>query len=192
VISNNQQRSKFFKLPEVIQIWIALIKECESMNQTIVIDEWKPGESIPYELLLLADPSRSNIDGYLEQATLVQARQDERIVGCYVLAVIDQNTMEIKNVAVEEARQGQGIGTRLLEDAVIRAKKKNFSRLIIGTGNSSIGQLYLYQKAGFRITGIKPDFFVENYSEPVIENGIVCRDMIVLTMDLRMTTQYVF
>ena len=41
-----------------------------------------------------------------------------------------------------------------------------------------------YQKAGFRITGVIPNFFKDNYDEEIIENGIPCRDMIRLTLEL--------
>ncbi|WCN36270.1 hypothetical protein [Aneurinibacillus uraniidurans] len=34
----------------------------------------------------------------------------------------------------------------------------------IGTGNSSIGQLALYQKCGFRIIGVDRDFFIKHYN----------------------------
>lgn len=49
--------------------------------------------------------------------------------------------------------------------------------LMIGTGNSSLAQLRLYQRLGFRIVSIVPDFFA-NYPEPIYENGILCRDMV--------------
>lgn len=46
------------------------------------------------------------------------------------------------------------------------------------TGNSSMGQLVLYQKSGFRIVGVNVDYFVRNYKELIFENGIQYRDMI--------------
>ena len=59
--------------------------------------------------------------------------------------------VEIKNIAVREDRQGQGLGKKLLQEAIRVAKNKGYERIEIGTGNSSIGQLALYQKCGFRI-----------------------------------------
>lgn len=53
-----------------------------------------------------------------------------------------------------------------------------FETVEIGTGNSSIDQLAFYQKCGFRIAAIDPDFFIRHYPEPIFENGIQCRDMI--------------
>ncbi|PKL30065.1 MAG: GNAT family N-acetyltransferase, partial [Spirochaetae bacterium HGW-Spirochaetae-10] len=63
--------------------------------------------------------------------------------------------------------------------------QKNGSRsIVIGTGNSSLTQLSLYQKLGFRMDHIIKDFFTDNYSEPIVENGLLCRDMVVLKRDL--------
>ena len=142
-----------------------------------------PGE-IPWEFLLLADPSRANIEKYIPDSDIFLAKLNGQLCGCYVLYPADKETIEIKNIAVKEAHQGKGIGSLLLRDAKEKSKSKGAKKLLIGTGNSSVGQLYLYQKAGFRITGIKPDFFTENYEETIWENGILCRDMIILTMEI--------
>lgn len=56
--------------------------------------------------------------------------------------------------------------------------------LMIGTGNSSINQLALYQKCGFRVIGVERDFFINNYDEPIFENGIQCVDMIRLSIEI--------
>ena len=54
----------------------------------------------------------------------------------------------------------------------------------VGTGNSSLDALAFYQRAGFRIVGVIPDFFVDNYPEPIVENGIRCIDMVRLRLTL--------
>jgi hypothetical protein len=59
-------------------------------------------------------------------------------------------------------------------------------RAIVGTGNSGIGQLAFYQKAGFRLWRIERDFFspARGYPEGIEENGIPLRDMVWLDMEL--------
>ncbi len=59
-----------------------------------------------------------------------------------------------------------------------------YKTLEVCTGNSSIGQLALYQKCGFRMSGIERDFFIKHYHEPIFENGIQCRDRVRLTQEL--------
>jgi ribosomal protein S18 acetylase RimI-like enzyme len=160
------------------------MKEKPIAANDLVITALQKTDSVPYDLLLIADPSKHAIDKYIFDSIVYKADLKERTIGCYALFGIDHETVEIKNIAVEESFQGKGIGTILLNDAVEKAKMKGLKKIIIGTGNSSVGQLYLYQKVGFRITGIERDFFKENYHEPIIENGIECRDMIVLTKEL--------
>ncbi|MOA10270.1 putative N-acetyltransferase YvbK [compost metagenome] len=72
----------------------------------------------------------------------------------------------------------------MVNHAIQNAKQLGFKTIEIGTGNSSIGQLALYQKCGFRITGVDRDFFIRHYDEEIFENGIQVVDMIRLSQDL--------
>ncbi|WP_276511400.1 GNAT family N-acetyltransferase [Pseudomonas nitroreducens] len=76
------------------------------------------------------------------------------------------------------------MGRRLLLAAIEQARDAGLQRLTIATGNSSLAQLGLYQRVGFRIVGIDPDYFVRHYPEPIFESGIQCRDQIRLALDL--------
>ena len=150
----------------------------------IIIRRLQKEDEIPYDLLLLADPSRDCINQYITHSEIYAADLQGQTVGCYALYEVDDDTTEIKNIAVNSHCQGRGFGTTLLKDAIEKAMSKGMKKIIIGTGNSSIKQLYLYQKIGFRITDIKADFFSDNYQEPILENGIECRDQIILTKEL--------
>ena len=44
-------------------------------------------------------------------------------------------------------------------------------------------ELALYQKCGFRLSGIVTDSFAD-YPEPIYENGIRCIDMVMLSAKL--------
>ena len=79
-------------------------------------------EAIPKSLLLLADPSESQIDAYVQRGYTYIAKQEERIIGVYVLLETRPRTMEIMNIAVVEHLQGKGIGKQLLSHAVETAK----------------------------------------------------------------------
>ncbi|MBG9451559.1 acetyltransferase [Cytobacillus firmus] len=142
-------------------------------------------EPPPMNLLLLADPSIEFIKGYVNRGETYFAEINGEVVGVYILLATRPGTCEIINIAVSEKYQGEGIGRKLLEHAIELAFQGGYKTLEIGTGNSSIGQLAFYQKCGFRITGVDRDFFVRHYKEDIIENGIHCRDMIRLFMDLQ-------
>jgi ribosomal protein S18 acetylase RimI-like enzyme len=151
----------------------------------MVIRKLNNGEKPPMDLLLLADPSRTMVEEYIKRGECFIAQSDGNINGVYVLLPTRPETVELVNIAVIEDQHGKGLGKQLVLNAVARAKSKGFKTIEIGTGNSSIGQLALYQKCGFRITGVDKDFFIRHYPEEIYENGIQCRDMIRLSQDLQ-------
>jgi len=51
--------------------------------------------------------------------------------------------------------------------------------VLVGTANSSLENIAFYQKCGFRMDHVRRDYFVY-VQPPVIQNGIVMRDMLVL------------
>jgi ribosomal protein S18 acetylase RimI-like enzyme len=141
-------------------------------------------EKLPFDLLLLADPSVKMIEKYIFASSFYVAIIDAQIVGVLALLPIDETLIEIKNIAVLETHQGKGIGKKMLAFAFSEAKEKGFQDIQIGTANSSIGQLALYQKMGFEMDSIIKSFFTNNYPEPIYENGILVRDMVVLKKKL--------
>ncbi|GIP56676.1 putative N-acetyltransferase YvbK [Paenibacillus woosongensis] len=138
----------------------------------------------PFELLLLADPSKRNVQEYLQRGRCYIAANRLETIGVFVLLWTRPGTMEIVNIAVREEYQGQGIGKQLVLRAIGEAIEQHARTVEIGTGNSSLSQLGLYQKCGFRITGVDRDFFIRHYDEAIFENGIPCRDMIRLSYDI--------
>jgi ribosomal protein S18 acetylase RimI-like enzyme len=142
------------------------------------------GEPVPMDLLLLADPSEEMIQSYLADGDCYLAEDEDSVIGVYVLAQTKTDKVEIMNVAVREELRDQGMGKLLILDAIEKAKLAGYKTIEIGTGNSSIGQLALYQKCGFRLSSIDKDFFIRNYNEEIFENGIQCRDMVRLTLEI--------
>jgi len=136
------------------------------------------------DLLLLADPSRPIVEDYLRRGLSFVAEKESTVVGVYVLLPTRPETVELVNVAVDESMHEQGIGKKLVQHAISTAREARYRTIEVGTGNSGIGQLALYQKCGFRIVGVDLDFFTRHYDEEIFENGIQCRDMIRMSVDL--------
>ncbi|GEC89950.1 GNAT family N-acetyltransferase [Brevibacillus brevis] len=141
-------------------------------------------EQPPMDLLLLADPSSRLVKDYLQRGQCYVALLEESIVGVYVLIPTRPDTIELVNVAVDEAHQGKGIGKNLVLHSIEAAKSLGYKTIEVGTGNSSVGQLALYQKCGFRMNWIDRDFFLRHYEEEIYENGIQVVDMIRLSQDI--------
>ena len=141
-------------------------------------------QQIPFDLLKLADPSPSQINDYLKSGTCYVAKLNSEIIGVMVLKELSPTSIEIKNIAIKKIAQGKGFGKLLLRYADKISRQSKYEKLIIGTGNSSVGQLAVYQKEGFEIERIKKNFFVKKYNKPIFENGIQCKHMIVLEKKL--------
>lgn len=141
-------------------------------------------EQPPMDLLLLADPSVRLVRDYLQRGQCYVAILENSIVGVYVLIPTRPDTIELVNVAVDEAHHGKGIGKKLVLHSIDVAKSLGYKTIEVGTGNSSVGQLALYQKCGFRMNWIDRDFFLRHYEEEIYENGIQVVDMVRLSQDI--------
>lgn len=158
------------------------VKAYNSLTDRVrLIDKSK---ELPYDLLLLADETVESINKYIFQSDVYVLERDQQNIAVYALQTINDDTVEIKNIAVDTSFQGQGIGQELLKDAINRAKESGFKRIVIGTGDAGIHQLYIYQKAGFEMFEIKHRFFLDNFPEPIFENGIQLKHMVMLKKDL--------
>lgn len=143
------------------------------------------GEALPLDLMLETDPSEKLVREYAAKGIVYTAEIDRRLVGVYVLLPLSGTVVEIKNIAVAEPERGKGYGKELVNHALEEAKRGRFKHAEIGTGNSSFDQLALYQKCGFRLKSIDRGFFTRHYPEPIIENGILCQDMVRLAYELK-------
>ncbi len=148
------------------------------------IERLAPGDEIPYKLLYLADEHREAVADYLNRGECYVAALNGETVGEYVLLPTRPLTAELVNVAVAPEWQGQGIGKRLVLDAIERARAAGYVILEVRTGNAGIGQMALYQKCGFEMYAVDVDFITRHYPEPIFENGILCRHMVCMRMHL--------
>lgn len=130
------------------------------------------------DLLLLADEQESMIDRYLERGDMYAGIEGERAVCVCVVTDEGEGVLEIKNLAVAPEKQGHGYG-RVMIDFVARTYRDRFSVLRVGTGESPL-TLPFYEKCGFEIAGRIENFFTDNYDHPIIEGGVLLRDMVIL------------
>ena len=54
-------------------------------------------------------------------------------------------------------------------------------RIVLGTGTFG-HQLKFYQRNGFRVDSVEKNFFLDNYSDPIYEDGIQHKDMLRLSL----------
>jgi GNAT superfamily N-acetyltransferase len=137
-----------------------------------------------FHLLLLAEPSESALRWSLVNLsdTVYEALDDGHLVGAATMRWQGE-PCEIVELAVDPERQGQGIGKRIVAWLLEEARRRHKSQMVVGTGNSSIGNIIFYQKCGFRMDHVRKDYFWY-YREPVFENGLRVRDMLVFRYDV--------
>lgn len=133
------------------------------------------------DLLLLADEQEDMIDKYLEKGDLFALFDDDLKTVC-VVAQIDKETCELKNIATYPEFRGKGYGRKMIS-YVSDFYKNNFKIMLLGTGDvPSI--LSFYQSCGFEKSHIIKNFFTDNYDHPMFEDGVQLVDMVYLKKDL--------
>ncbi len=140
-----------------------------------------PAADAPLELLLLADPSETKVRSYLETSQCFVASSGALVVGTCVVQPRGTDTHELMSIAVHPDHQQLGYGTALLTWVIEYYRRAGARQLELGTGTFGY-QLAFYQRHGFRVTGVEPNFFVKNYPEPIFENGIQLMDMLRLVL----------
>ena len=148
----------------------------------IIISKVYSKHDLPFGLLLLADESIEVIEKYIYDSEVYVATEseDSEAVAVFALLKINNSDIEIKNIAVAEAFQNRGIGGFLISEIKRIAKVSKFENVIVGTPDRAVKQINFYEKNGFRKYDLKKDFFIKNYPEPIIENGVMLRDMVML------------
>jgi ribosomal protein S18 acetylase RimI-like enzyme len=158
---------------------LALEKE---VHDPLYIERLTDEEDLPFRLLLLADETVNVIAKYVYSSEVYLAKHvaSKLLVAVFVLQELNRKEIEIKNIAVDEAYQGRGIGSFLIGKIKRIALERGMQILWVGTPESATRQLNFYQTNGFRKAGVKKNFYTENYIEPIYENGILLRDMVML------------
>jgi GNAT superfamily N-acetyltransferase len=150
------------------------------------IDKLQPEDKLPFDLLLLADETIEAIERYIHECDVyvLKERNESVPVAAFALYKISDTEVEIKNIAVLELLQGQGLGSHLIDQIKQIAAVGKYETIIVGTPFCYFRQLRFYEKNGFTRYGMKKGFYVMYYPEPIIENGIMLNDMVMLKLDL--------
>lgn len=141
-------------------------------------------DNIPMNLLLLADPSEKSIAESIYHGRCYVLEDNGLVKGAFIITPNGLEKMVIKNIAVDEKFQNNGLGKLMLKEAIQIATEQGYKVMEVSTGNSSIGQLAFYQKFGFRMISIEKNYFVMHYEEEIYENEIRCYDLIHLSREL--------
>ena len=126
-------------------------------------------------LLLLADEQEDMVDRYLDRGRMYVLEEGDVRAECVVTDEGD-GVLEIKNIAVDPRYQHCGYGKRLIRFLEDRYRS-SFAVLQVGTGDSPM-TVPFYEKCGFVRSHVVENFFADHYDHPIVEDGVLLRDMI--------------
>ena len=133
------------------------------------------------DLLLLADEQEDMIDKYLSIGDLF-ALYDDDLKSVCVVAPINGETCELKNIATYEEHQGKGYGRALIK-FVSDFYKNSYKTMLLWTGDVP-WILSFYESCGFEKSHRIKNFFTDNYDHPMFDGDIQLVDMVYLKKDL--------
>ncbi|MGI6452172.1 MAG: ribosomal protein S18-alanine N-acetyltransferase [Syntrophomonadaceae bacterium] len=102
-----------------------------------------------------------------EFATYLVCDWEGQIAG-YIGAWVVFEDAHITNVAVNRDFRGKGVGKALMWAVEDMARKKKAGRILLEVRPSNHPALKMYEQMGYRITGIRKDYYTDNGEDAFI------------------------
>ncbi len=133
------------------------------------------------DLLLLADEQEDMIDKYLPNGDMF-ALYNHDLKSVCVVAKVNNDTCELKNIATYPEYQGNGYGRALIK-YISGYYKNKYKTMLVGTGETP-AILSFYKSCGFNESHRIKNFFTDNYDHLMFDGDIQLVDMIYLKKEL--------
>ena len=117
---------------------------------------------------------RSFVDLVGQRQVVFLVAVDGRAVVGYAIVLLTPPESELANLAVSRLMQHQGVGKRLLTDAIRAASEQGSKEMFLEVRESNAAAIALYSGEGFTAVGRR----VRYYARPI-------EDAIVMRLDLR-------
>ena len=82
--------------------------------------------------------------------SIFMAYLEDQAVGCVALMLIGDDVYEVSKMAVSPQLRGLGIGRKLLQHAVLQAKRLGARSLFLASNSRLENAVHLYESIGFR------------------------------------------
>lgn len=126
------------------------------------------------ELALEADPEEIVVKGYINQGDMFVLLENQKVMCEAIVIQVDTETCELKNLATSKEARGRGYATKMIE-YLFKEYQKKYQRMIVGTSEEMIP---FYVLRGFtKYHHTVKNFFIDNYTEEIRDNGFQCIDM---------------
>lgn len=101
----------------------------------------------------------SVFDYYYKRSSIFRVAKCNGVVVGYVLADLEGPYCHIVSIAVKPGYRGRGIGSRLLNQALVECKNAGATRAYLEVSTANKPALRLYSKAGFRVVGVIKGYY---------------------------------
>lgn len=81
---------------------------------------------------------------------LIAAYEEDEMLGCCMLKIIDSHTLQLRQMAVKNNLQLKGIGASIISFAEIVSRDKGFKKIIMHARDSAVG---FYERFGYKLKG---------------------------------------
>ncbi len=98
---------------------------------------------------------------------LIAAFEEDEMLGCCMLAPVDTNCVQLRQMAVPGNLQGKGIGASILSFAENLAHDKGYKKIMMHARDTAIG---FYEKLGYKISG--SEFMELNIPHHIMEKSL--------------------
>jgi len=133
------------------------LDEVMQIERTSFVVPWTPGMF------------RQDLDFPLARclAARLASTGTKRLAG-YILCWFVADEVHVTNIAVRKDLRKQGVATRLLEEALSRARKEQMRYCTLEVRVSNEAAKGFYRKLGFEPRGIRPKYYSDNSEDAVI------------------------
>lgn len=132
-----------------------------------------------YAIEISAHKSPWTFDGIAESFNgniVVGCFAEQKLVGFAVMqTVLDES--ELLTIGIIPEFQGRGLGRRLLEASLKEVKKLGVNKCFLEVRVSNLPALYLYEKAGFKKTGIRKNYYSKTANLPAEDAFTMSADL---------------
>lgn len=118
--------------------------------------------------------SESTFRGLLRRkdSDLIVADMKGNIVGYAVFwAVMDQG--ELGNVAVDDEKRGNGIGSKLIEAVLDCAHERGVREIFLEVRKANVGAQDLYKRFGFSEVGRRKNYYLEPLEDALVMKKVI-------------------
>ncbi len=122
---------------------------------------FQSGADIPERLVLVADQTA-------DAATVSREQTPCALLAGFLVADRVVDDWELQNIVVSPETRGRGLGMRLLEAMLTRAKETNSESVFLEVRESNTAARALYERAGFRQTGSRKSYYANPLEDAIL------------------------